>query len=194
MGSLGLPYEPRRRIRAFVKRYAPPMHSQGGRRQLVEDAAIVGNDDAHATKALQSLQERAPTLDVEVVGRLVEQQNLRLARQRGGDLPALALARGERRPTLELARLEPELAAQLCRKRVVPLRELGDIDAQRVDALRTMRDQGVRRLHGHAALVGRASAGQDREQRRFASAVGAYEPVASSLQRQGNIFENGERC
>ena len=50
---------------------------QDVRRDAIEEPAIVADDDGAAGERQQRLLERAQRVDVEVVGRLVEQQQVR---------------------------------------------------------------------------------------------------------------------
>ncbi len=61
----------------------------------VEEPAVVGDDDGAAGEGEQRLLERAQRVDVEVVGRLVEQQHVAAAAQQLGEVQAVALAAGE---------------------------------------------------------------------------------------------------
>ena len=58
----------------------------------VEEPAVVRDDHRAARKVLQRLLERAQRLDVEVVRRLVEQQQVAALAQRLGEVDAPALA------------------------------------------------------------------------------------------------------
>ena len=61
----------------------------------IEEPAIVGDDHGAAGERQQRLLERAQRVDVEVVGRLVEQQQVAAAAQQLGQVQAVALAAGE---------------------------------------------------------------------------------------------------
>ena len=61
----------------------------------VEEPAVVGDDHGAAGEVEQRLLERAQGVDVEVVGRLVEQQQVAAAAQQLGQVDAVALAAGE---------------------------------------------------------------------------------------------------
>ncbi len=58
----------------------------------VEEPAVVADDHGAAGEILQRLLERAQRLDVEVVGRLVEQQQVGARAQHLGEMHAVALA------------------------------------------------------------------------------------------------------
>ena len=62
----------------------------------LDEVAVVADDDQRAGPAVEQVLERGQGVDVEVVGRLVEQQDVRLAHQQPHQLqpPALAAARG----------------------------------------------------------------------------------------------------
>ena len=61
----------------------------------VEEPAVVADDHGAAGEAQQRLLQRAQRVDVEVVGRLVEQQQVAAAVQQLGQVDAVALAAGE---------------------------------------------------------------------------------------------------
>ena len=61
----------------------------------VEEPAVVGDDDGAAGERQQRLLERAQRVDVEVVGRLVEQQQVAAGAQQLGEVEAVALAARE---------------------------------------------------------------------------------------------------
>src|SRR4051812_32678731 len=65
------------------------------RRDAVEEPAIVGDDHRAAGEAEQRLLERAERVDVEVVRRLVEQQQVAAGAQQLGQVQAVALAAGQ---------------------------------------------------------------------------------------------------
>src|SRR6185437_1046146 len=58
----------------------------------VEEEAVVADDDGAAGEVEQSLLQRAQRVDVEVVGRLVEQEKVRAAFQHLGEMHPVALA------------------------------------------------------------------------------------------------------
>src|SRR6202166_4517333 len=70
----------------------------------VEKEAVVADDDGAAGEIEQRLFERAQRVDVEVVGRLVEQEQVRAALQHFGEMHAVALAAGELANLLLLVR------------------------------------------------------------------------------------------
>lgn len=59
------------------------------------------DDDADPAEPPEGAHEERPAFRVEMVRWLVEQEDVRLHGERGADLPALALARRERRPAFE---------------------------------------------------------------------------------------------
>src|SRR5579863_5559043 len=58
----------------------------------VEEEAVVADDDGAAGEVEQSLLQRAQRVDIEVVGRLVEQKKVRAAFQHLGEMHPVALA------------------------------------------------------------------------------------------------------
>src|SRR6185436_11292876 len=76
--------------------------------------------------AREQVLERHDAVDVEVVGRLIEQQHIRLLRERGGERGALALAAGSlRRIEIRIDAEAMEKLLQLVRRRRRVLREGG---------------------------------------------------------------------
>src|SRR5436190_3179340 len=63
--------------------------------EAVEEEAVVADDHGAAGEILQRLLERAQGLDVEVVGRLVEQKDVAALLQHLGEMDAVALAARE---------------------------------------------------------------------------------------------------
>src|SRR3954463_6383577 len=63
--------------------------------EAVEEEAVVADDHGAAGEILQRLLERAQGLDVEIVGRFVEQEDVAALLQHLGDMDTVALAAGE---------------------------------------------------------------------------------------------------
>ena len=75
------------------------------------------DDEQRAGPAVEDVLERGQRLDVEVVGRLVEQQHVGLVHQQPGQLQPTPLATGQvRHPGLLAAAGEPEPLRQLARR------------------------------------------------------------------------------
>ena len=115
--------------------------------------------------------------EVEMVGRLVEQQDIRLRRQRARQRCAAGLAAGEMRRVFAAG--QPELVEQRLRRvNVVGRRQAGfDVsergrEPREVRLLRQIAHQRAR-LHENRAAVGLDQPGRDLEQGRFARAVAA---------------------
>ena len=163
------------------------LERQHVRGDAVEEPAIVRDHDRAAGEVEQRVFEGAQRVDVEVVGRLVEQQQVRPALQQLGQVQAVALAAGEVADALLLvgaaeveagdvgARVDVALADDqpvLAAGDGLPDRLLGlEVGAHLVD---------VGHLDGVAdaqrAAVGLLLAGDHAEQRRLARAVGADHP------------------
>ena len=62
----------------------------------VEEPAVVADDHGAAGEILQRLFQRAQRIDVEIVGRFVEQQHVGAGLQHLGQMHAVAFAAGER--------------------------------------------------------------------------------------------------
>src|SRR4029079_18235983 len=72
------------------------LERQHVRGDAIEEPPIVADDDGAAGVVEERLFERTQRVDVEVVGRLVEQQQVRPALQQLGEVDAVALAARER--------------------------------------------------------------------------------------------------
>src|SRR6476469_3889437 len=100
------------------------------RRDPVEEPPVVGDDDRTARELEQRVLERAEGLDVEVVGRLVEEQEVAALLEGEGEVEAVALAAGEDAGELLLVgALEAEL------RNVGPRRDLDVSDCHVVEAV-----------------------------------------------------------
>lgn len=112
----------------------------------------MGDDDHRAGPAVEEVLQLGQGLDVEVVGRLVEEQDVGLVHQQAQDLQPSPLAAGEvadRRPLLLLG--EPELLAQLTGGHLAALAEV-DAVADALDGL-----QDAQRGVEFADLLGEVS-------------------------------------
>ncbi len=168
---LRLPRAPRRLVRAGVNPPRAPMNSQRARRQLFEQRPIVRDDDAHPAKAPQRPHEQRAPRRVEMIGGLVEEQHLRVRRERRADLPALALPGRERRPALELPGIELELPRKPACGSVAPLRKPFNFRREVLHRLRTDHDQRRRRLAANVPFVRLKLAREQAEQGGLSSAV-----------------------
>ena len=61
----------------------------------LEEVAVVRDDDERAGPAVEEVLERGERLDVEVVGRLVEEEHVGLVHEQPGQLQPPALAAGQ---------------------------------------------------------------------------------------------------
>jgi hypothetical protein len=71
---------------------AVPLESEHVRRNAVQKPAVVADDDRAARKVQQRFLERAKRVDVQVIGRLVEQQQVAPLLQQLGQVNAIAFA------------------------------------------------------------------------------------------------------
>ena len=76
-------------------RFAVAFKSQDVRGDAVEEPAVVADDHGAAAEIEQGFFQRAQRVDVQVVGRLVEQQQVAAALQQLGQVDAVAFAAGE---------------------------------------------------------------------------------------------------
>src|SRR5512132_3478603 len=63
--------------------------------ETIEEKAVVANDHGAAGEVLDRFLERTQSLDVEIVGRLVEQEDVATPLQHLGDVDAVALTAGQ---------------------------------------------------------------------------------------------------
>ena len=70
---------------------AVALEGQDVRRDPVQEPAVVADDDDAAGKRLEAGLQRAQRVDVQVVGRLVEQQHVAARLQQLGEMDAVPL-------------------------------------------------------------------------------------------------------
>jgi hypothetical protein len=84
--------------------------------EALEKRAIVADRDERALVAIEPALEPVDRREVEVVGRLVEQQQVRILRQRAGELGTAALAAARRRRGRAMSIPSwPAIASTACR-------------------------------------------------------------------------------
>ena len=125
--------------------------------ELVEEVAVVRDEQPDAAERFQRGQEHALRMSVKVVCRLVKRQDVRPSPQCGGDLRAFALAVAESIPAVGPFRLDAEQRPRVHRRRVPRIHELEPAVGRRVRAL-----DGVPR----AADLADASPGRSKHARR----------------------------
>jgi hypothetical protein len=189
--ALGLPEQACPIVRAVVERGRAPVHPQRRAGQLVEQGAIVRDDDADAAERRERRDEGGARGSVEVVGGLVEEEQFGLARQRRGHLPAPPLARRERTPALERARIEAEPRSPAARARVVALGEAAHRLVELVDALTAPGEPSPGGLERDAPFARLELAGQQPQKRRLTGAVLAHDAVPASLEANVDGRQNG---
>ena len=89
-------FEPARVV-ALERDAAAAVELEDPLRDVVEEVAIVGDRDDGARVLLEEALEPVDRLGIEVVGRLVEQQQVGVAKQQPGERDASLLATGQRR-------------------------------------------------------------------------------------------------
>ena len=171
------------------------------RGDAVEEPAVVADDHDAAGEVQQRFFERPQRVDVEVVGRFVEQQQVAALAQQLGQVDAVAFAARER----------PDLALLLAALEVEP-RHVGArrhrlaAHRQLVEAVGDLVEHGLVRIERVAALidiadlhrlaepqragVGLLLTGDQPEQRRLAGAVRADDADdAAARQRERQVVE-----
>ncbi len=166
-------------------------------RQGLEEAPVVADDDDGRAGGFELGFEAFDRRDVEMVGGLVEQENVGLGRKHAGERRAPALA--AREPRRLLLPREPKALEQIARPvRIVARRKsrrdegAGGGEAGEIGLLRQIAD-GRRRLNEAAAAIRLDETGGDLEQRRFARAVppDETEPLARRDRKLGAVEQRG---
>src|SRR5690606_30537128 len=163
---------------------------------VVEEGAVVADQEQRAVVGVEQLLEQIEGLDVEVVGGLVQHQHVGRTREQARQQQAVALATGERldrraralRREQEVAEIADDvllLAADLheIRTRTDDLgeRQLGvELFAQLVEVRHRLAGAAA-----HRALVGLDLAEDQLQQRGLAGAVGAEKADAVATQDAG---------
>ena len=171
---------------------------QNMRGNAVEEHAVVARDNRAAREFHERLFEALERFDVEVVGGLVEQQQVAALLERKRQVQAIALATGKHASGLLLVRTLEAECRHIRAARNLGLAHLHVVEAvghdlpQRFVAVNTLAVLvDVRDLHGFAELQlarsGLLFADDHLEQRRLAYAVGAnnaHDAVARQAERQ----------
>ena len=148
-----------------------------------QEHPVVADRDEAPSKPLQPRFEPLDRGDVEVVGRLVEQQHLGLLRQRAGDRRAtlLAAARGRTRPVEVDAELVGDSFDNIGFRRIITVqREVAQRSVGDNRRILVEQDDARSGSDRAATLVDLGPAGEDLEQRRLACTVAPdqRQPVA----------------
>src|SRR6185437_14869843 len=167
----------------------------------VEEPAVMADDDGAAGKILQRLFQRAQRIDVEVVGRFVEQQHVGARLEHLGQMHAVALAARQRAHFLLLVgALEVERRAITARIHFLLAEQdllvtAGDFLPHRLLTVEIVaRLVDIAEMHGLAdgdvALVRRLLLGDHPEQRGLAGAVRAdHADDAARRQLEGEVVD-----
>ena len=157
----------------------------GGARQIGEEAAVMADDDQRGAAAGEFAFQPFDGGEIEMVGGLVQQQDIGRGRQHARQRGAAGLAAGNMRGIL--VAVQPELLQDVARLIVIVARPEAGLDigqrggkAAKVRLLRQIADGGAG-LHEAAAAVGFDQAGRDLQQCRFAGAVTADQADALAL-------------
>src|SRR6266516_4639773 len=153
----------------------------------VEEPAVVADDDRAAGEILERLLERAQGVDIEVVGRLVEEEHIGAGFEHLGEMHPVALAAGELADLLLLVR-----AAEIERRAIGARIDLALAEREQILAAGDLLPYAVLGLQRVARLVdvaeldrladadcsgvGLLLAGDHAEQRGLSGAVGADHP------------------
>ena len=171
-------------------------------RQPLDEVAVVADEDQRAAVVHQRVEQHVLRVQIEVVGRLVEQQQVGRPQEHAGDGQPRALAAGQHTGLLvDVVARKQEAAQDVpdCRHHVHrrAARERLVDGQHRVEARRLV----LREVLGHDLVaqmpfsaVGRLFSREHAHQRRLAGAVGADKrnPIAA-LDVQRQVVEDGER-
>eukprot|EP00964_Phaeocystis_antarctica_P129161 scaffold93021_cov54-Phaeocystis_antarctica.AAC.2 len=124
------------------------LEGEGVRADAVEEPAVVRYDERAASEVLQRLLERAQRLDVEIVGGLVEQQQVAALPQRLGEVHAPPLAAAEHVDLL-LLRRTPQVERRDVRSHV----DVAVPHAHGVGPLRDLLVDGLLRVEAFSRLA-----------------------------------------
>ena len=158
-----------------------PCHSRPAKGPLCRDRFAVPH---------QGTQQQIARRFIEVIGRLVEQQDVWLLIQRSAYLPPLALPRRQRRPAIQLRRVQRQSAMQSSRFTVVGRGESLDRIVTDICRLGTVCDQGSHRIETHRSAVGDQRALDQFQNGRLAGPVAADDAGEPGAERDGEIGED----
>ena len=183
--ELLLAFEEGRVVAGPVVEPAPVELDDAGR-QPPQEHPVVSDEHQRAAGAEQELFEPADRVDVEVVGRLVEQQDVGVADQGLGQQDAPLHARGEiHEPGVGVQvhpgddRIDPVVGTRRRAELLEPLGHLvGDRAALSLGHLLRKEGDAQALLADHLALVGRDLASKEPQQRALALAVAAQKADA----------------
>ena len=157
--------------------------------KILQKAAVVADEDERRAPRIEFTLQPLDGRQIEMVGRLIQQKNIRIGRQRAGERRAARLAAGNLLRVF-IAGERERLHQTLGGMQVVERRQArAHIIAQRRKAgeIRLLRHvaNGSAGLQEARAVIGLDQAGGDPEQRRFAGAV-------APDQRRAVAFRNDE--
>ena len=118
---------------------AVALEGQDVGRDPVEEPAVVADDHGAAGEGLQAGLERPERVDVEVVGRLVEQQHVAARLEQLGQVDAVPLAAGQLADRLLLVGAPEVEARHVGAGRDLALPDLDELVAARVISSKTVR-------------------------------------------------------
>src|SRR3569833_701193 len=180
---------------------AVPFEGQHMGRDAVEEPAIMADDDGAAGKILQRLFQRAQGVDVEIVGRLVQQQHVRAGLQHLGEMHPVAFTTRQRADLLLLvAALEVERRAIAARVHFLLAEQdlliaAGDLLPHGLAAIQRIAGLiDIAEMHGFADKEGTNNGlllpGDHAEQRGLAGAVRTdHTDDATGRQLEGEIVD-----
>ncbi len=172
------------RVVAGPRRQAPAVQFHDSRREPLQKRAVVRHEDHGPGEVREEFLEPRDRVDVQMVGRLVEQEHVGLAHQRARQQDAPAPAARQRvddRVGLQLQAGEHEVNMMIAQPRFVGFEMVcvslsHDVEHRAVGRQRDVLVKARRAQCGlapHGARVGRDLAAENLEQRRLARAVPA---------------------
>jgi hypothetical protein len=152
------------------------LHADGLRREIVEEFPVMRHHNAAPAEASEGRHQEVSCRSIEMIGRFVQQEDVRPRNDRGTDLPSFALTRRQRRPTIEITWVEVEAGTHTHGISVPVPAELLDLGGQVVDPLRAQNGRESSRFDRDAAAVGRMLTRDERQQGGLVCTVGAAQP------------------
>ena len=168
-----------------MRRVTPRSSQTVARESFVEEAPVVADQHQRRARSRELVLQPFDRRQVEMVGRLVEQQDVGLGREHARERGAARLAAGKARGVFVAG--EPELFEQVARAMRIVARRKARLDigerggkARQVRLLRQIAD-GRAGLREARAAIGLDGSGRDLQQRRLARAVAADQADALAL-------------
>ncbi len=169
-----------------------PVELEHAARDVLEEVAVVARDHEGERRGGEQLLERQDAVEIEMVGRLVEQQDVGLARQRARRSPAACASRRRASPPAAAPSRKPSRPSARAARPAFCDASTGSAASASSTASSALESCSKRGSCGTSATrtplrtdrvpaSASSSAGEDAQQRRLAGAVGADQPDPVAL-------------